>query len=211
MMYWNRIWVIPAVVMSHVNMYSAIVNVSFFLWFFFFMCFAFTLLVRLSSSAEEWFNQCECASVPALLWVFSRQCCKTLMLYFQSCHIHLIFFFFQHSLSNTHSASHTYTQALDCVKCLMLEIFLNHAAFAMLIVVCLFQAGNTERATKQTALWTCPSARSRRKVHISLSFTFELYILFKPSISIPILHLDPFTTRSSNPSPPHVEYEIFQK
>lgn len=94
MMYWNRIWVIPAVVMSHVNMYSAIVNVSFFLWFFFFMCFAFTLLVRLSSSAEEWFNQCECASVPALLWVFSRQCCKTLMLYFQSCHIHLIFFFF---------------------------------------------------------------------------------------------------------------------
>lgn len=35
MMYWNRIWVIPAVVMSHVNIYSAIVNVSFFLWFFF--------------------------------------------------------------------------------------------------------------------------------------------------------------------------------
>lgn len=31
---------------------------------------ALALLVRLSSSAEEWFNQCECASVPACLVCF---------------------------------------------------------------------------------------------------------------------------------------------
>lgn len=128
--YWNRICVILLVVISHFNIYSAIVNV------FFFLSVRFTLLVRLSSSAEEWFNQCECASVPALLWVFSRQCCKTLMPYFQSCHILLIFSALP--LQHPQCLPHIYSSFGQC-ETLDAWDFLKHTTLALLIVVCLFR------------------------------------------------------------------------
>lgn len=50
-----------------------------------------------------------------------------------------------------------------------------------------FQAGNTGRATNQTALWICPSAHSRQKVHIYLRFTLQIisYSTFSIHIHIP--------------------------
>lgn len=138
---------------------------------------AFALLVRLSSSAEEWFNQCESASVPALPCVcFVVSGGKTLMLY--SSHVTYTRFI-QHSHSNTHGASHTYTQALDNASACCLRFFfvveMHQRCVADSHVP--FQAGGMEQATKHTALWKCPSARCQQKVPFYFSFHLSFFIL----------------------------------
>lgn len=100
--------------------------------------------------------------------------------------------FFQHSHSNTHSASHTYTQALDNVKCLMLEIFLKHATFAMLIVVFHFRPETwAERQNKQH-FGHAQAHTPDKRCTFTLVSPLEWYIIQHISISISIFHVDPF-------------------
>lgn len=160
--YWNRIWVILAVVMSHFSIYSTIVNVSF-------LCVCFhtvgPTVFHLQRSGS--------ISVSVLLFLPCFECLVDSAANpwcFISSHVTYTRFFSARPLQHPQSLPHIYSSFGQCE---MLDAwdFLKHTTFAMLIVVCLFRPETrTKRQNKQHF------GHAQAHTPDERCFTLELYI-----------------------------------